>query len=116
MNKEKLYSVKEVCDKYNITRKTLFYYDKTELVLPSERLGTQQHKMYSYSDLIKLEETLRYRSAGLTIEEIKNIRTMDVDDEIDYLGEIKERLLLEKKDKEKEIKELNSLIEERMGN
>ena len=33
VTKKKLYSVKDVCKKHKITRKTLFYYDRTEYTL-----------------------------------------------------------------------------------
>ena len=35
MTSERLYTVKEICEKYGITRKTLFYYDKVGLINPS---------------------------------------------------------------------------------
>ena len=47
---KKLYTVKEVCEKYSVTRKTLFYYDRINLIKPYSRQGVQQHKMYNNMD------------------------------------------------------------------
>ena len=114
---ETLHTVGEVCRKYGITRKTLFYYDRVQLVLPSERSGSQNHKLYSKEDLMRLEKVLRYRNAGLTIEEIRNVQMKEDHsgnkEVIDYLNEIKERLIQDKKDKEEQIREIDVLIQEK---
>ena len=114
---ETLHTVGEVCRKYRITRKTLFYYDRVQLVLPSERSGSQNHKLYSKEDLMRLEKVLRYRNAGLTIEEIRNVQMKEDHsgnkEVIDYLNEIKERLIQDKKDKEEQIREIDVLIQEK---
>ena len=68
-----LYSIKDVCIKYGITRKALFYYDRIDLLKPTKREGKQQFKYYDDNALFRLEAILEYRSAGLTIEETKQI-------------------------------------------
>ena len=113
MNKEKLYSVKEVCDKYNITRKTLFYYDQIGLLIPTERQGKQQFKYYNHNALSRLETILEYRRVGLTINEIKEI--IDLNNKklkLEILLRAKERLEGEAKQKQEEIALLDVLIEE----
>lgn len=45
-SQEKVLSVNEVCKIANISRKTLFYYDKIGLLLPKRRIGSQHTKMY----------------------------------------------------------------------
>lgn len=114
MEKKELYTVKEVCEKYGITRKTLFYYDKIGLLSPGKRLGTQLHKVYDSKEVQKLEMILRFRNAGLTIHEIKEMTklTMKI---IDYKGimeKARQRLLKEKSRKEKELRNLEALIAE----
>lgn len=114
MEEKKLYTVKEVCEKYGITRKTLFYYDKTGLLSPTKRLGNQLHKVYDIKEIQKLEMILRLRNAGLTISEIKEMTklTMKI---IDYRGimeKARQRLLKEKSRKEKELRNLEALIAE----
>ena len=114
MTRERLYTVKEIYEKYGITRKTLFYYDKVGLISPERRLGTQLHKVYDINEVQKLEEILTYRNAGLTISEIKELTqlTMKI---IDYRGILemaRQRLLKEKRRKEKELQNLEKLIAE----
>ena len=114
MTSERLYTVKEICEKYSITRKTLFYYDKVGLISPERRVGTQLHKVYDITEVHKLETILTYRNAGLTIDEIREMTTLTMKI-IDYRGILenaKQRLLKEKSRKEKELKNLEALIAE----
>ena len=114
MTSERLYTVKEICEKYGITRKTLFYYDKVGLISPERRVGTQLHKVYDITEVHKLETILTYRNAGLTIDEIKEMTrlTMKIIDYRGILEKAKQRLLKEKSRKEKELKNLEALIAE----
>ena len=113
MNEEILYTVKEVCDRYGITRKTLFYYDKTGLVKPSKRIGTQQHKVYDREALNRLEQVLTYRSAGLNVEETRTmLAPVEKDATLKLLEKVRIRLLKEKDEKEQEIENIEKLIEE----
>lgn len=112
MNEEKLYSVKEVCDRYKITRKTLFYYDRSGLLKPTRRQGKQQFKLYDDEAASRLRLVLNYRSAGLMIEEIKAI--IDTDDKrmiLSVLKDAKKRLTQEAFVKEQELKRLDLLID-----
>ena len=114
MTSERLFTVKEVCEKYGITRKTLFYYDKVGLISPVRRLGTQLHKVYDISEIQKLELILTYRNAGLTIDEIRELTkiTMEFIDYRGILEKARQRLLKERSKKEKELKNLEVLIAE----
>lgn len=111
MNNKNLYSVKEVCKRYNITRKTLFYYDRSDILKPSERQGKQQFKYYDDKALLRLESILEYRNAGLSIYDIRKI--IDLDDKEAILGilmDVRKRLAGEARQKEEEIKKLEKLI------
>ena len=112
METEKLYTVKELCEKYGITRKTLFYYDKTDLVKPTKRIGTQLWKLYSDDDVRQLEIVLMLREAGLSIDEIKTLtlRHMTVDENIIFFENVKARLLMEKENMKRELNKLEVLI------
>ena len=114
MTSERLFTVKEVCEKYGITRKTLFYYDKAGLISPARRVGTQLHKVYDLSEIQKLELVLTYRNAGLTIDEIRELTelTMEIIDYKGILEKARQRLLKERSKKEKELKNLEVLIAE----
>ena len=111
MNERILYSVKEVCDRYGITRKTLFYYDRSGLLKPSQRQGKQQFKYYDEKALSRLDSILKYRNAGLSIDDIRKV--IDLDDKETILGilmGVRKRLITEAKQKEEEIKKLEELI------
>ena len=108
MNNKNLYSVKDVCDRYGITRKALFYYDRSGLLKPSERQGKQQFKYYDDETINRLESILEYRSAGLSIDDVRKV--IDINDKekiLKILMEVKERLNQEERQKEKEIRKLD---------
>lgn len=60
-------TIKEVCEKYNITQDTLRYYEKSGMIPPVQRTkgGIRQ---YSEEDLRWIEMALCMRSAGLSVE------------------------------------------------
>lgn len=112
MKDKELYSIKDVCIKYGITRKALFYYDRIDLLKPTKREGKQQFKYYDDNALFRLEAILEYRSAGLTIEETKQIIDLkDKKQKLEILLRVKERLKKEANQKQEEIRSLNTLIE-----
>lgn len=106
-----IFSVGEICERTGITRKTLFYYDKIGLLCPSERTERQNFKLYDSKKLVRLEEIVSYRRAGLSIREIRELLDDGQDKRLEILEQAMERLLKEKDDKEQEIKNLKSLIE-----
>ena len=114
MEAEKLLTVKEICEKYDITRKTLFYYDKAGLLSPDRRVGTQLHKVYDSDEIRKLETILQYRNAGLTIGEIRELTDFSTerDDHIRILENARNRLLREEQKKQEEIRNLDIIIDE----
>lgn len=106
-----IFSVGEICERTGITRKTLFYYDRIGLLCPSERTDRQNFKLYDSKKLVRLEEIVSYRRAGLSIREIRELLDDGQDKRLEILEQAMERLLKEKDDKEQEIKNLKSLIE-----
>lgn len=111
MKEKELYSIKDVCNRYRITRKTLFYYDKVGLLKPTERVGKQSFKYYDDQALQRLEKIHQYREAGLSIAEVKAI--IDIGEKkkiLSVLKEVKRRLNCEVLDKQKELKKLDELI------
>lgn len=104
---KKLYSVKDICNEYEITRKTLFYYDKTGLLKPTERKGKQQFKYYDDQSIERLKTIISYREAGLNIMETKQLLDSDNKEEkLSILEKAMKRLKSEKERKENEIKKL----------
>ena len=116
MKEKVLYSVKEVCDRFGITRKTLFYYDRIGLLKPADRQGVQHFKFYDFEALSRLESILEYRGAGLSIDDIKKV--IDLDDKEVILGilmDVRKRLISEARQKEEEIRKLEELIRMNSG-
>lgn len=109
---EHLWSVGEVCQRYHITRKTLFYYDRTDLLKPADRQGSQQFKMYGIHEITRLKTILRYREAGLSIEEIKQILDHPDRNHCSLLKDVLSRLEQEKQQKQDEIQHLQKLIQQ----
>jgi DNA-binding transcriptional MerR regulator len=107
----RIFSVGEICERTGITRKTLFYYDRIGLLCPSERTERQNFKLYDSKKLVRLEQIVSYRRAGLSIREIRELLDDEQAKRLEILKGAMERLLMEKEDKEQEIKNLKSLIE-----
>ncbi len=110
---KKLYTVKEVCEKYSVTRKTLFYYDRINLIKPYSRQGVQQHKMYTEDELKLLDRVLLLRKCGLRIAEIVDfVRNSDSARQKALLLKVLERLQKEMSDKASRIDSLKGFIAE----
>ena len=110
---KKLYSVKDICNKYGITRKTLFYYDRAGLLLPSERKGKQQVKFYTDTSLERLDKIRIFREAGLSIDAIRQI--IDNNNKEDVRHRLIKELRIKELDLEvskEEISNLKHLISE----
>ena len=73
MENNGLCTVGMLCEKTGITRKTLFYYDRIGLLKPTVRSGIQEHKLYDEAACMRLSGILRFRRAGLRIDEIRRI-------------------------------------------
>lgn len=99
LNLQDMKSVKEVCEELAVTRKTLFYYDKIGLLIPSYRDGAQKHKYYSSKDIKKLYEIRKLRNVGMKVSEIKEYFESDTRKRKKILEEVQVR-------NDEEIKEL----------
>lgn len=66
-------TVGEVCAEANVTRKTLYYYDRIGLLKPTVRAGGQNYKFYDDDAVGQLKRIRELREAGLKIAEIKQI-------------------------------------------
>lgn len=108
---EKLYTVGDVCEQMGITRKTLFYYDQIGLLKPSERVSSQQAKLYDREKIARLQCILQYREAGLHISEIRELLDDQNAPRLSILQAAMERLLREQTHVEQEIRRLAALIE-----
>ena len=105
-----MYSVGEVCAKFNLTRKTLFYYDRIGLVKPTDRIGSQAYKVYDADALEILRKVSEYREAGITIEEIRSLLNPEGPDPDTVFRNAQKRLLAQRDEIEKQLERLARLI------
>jgi DNA-binding transcriptional MerR regulator len=61
---------------FGLSRSTLLYYDKIKLLTPSER-SEAGYRIYSAEDREKLASICSFRQAGLTIEDIRLVLSME---------------------------------------
>lgn len=108
---ETLYSVGEICRITGITRKTLFYYDRIWLLVPSERTEPQQFKLYDRERFESLNGIIEYRRAGLRIAEIRALLDDCYVNRPEVMNGALERLLREKNGVDRQIRNLKELID-----
>jgi DNA-binding transcriptional MerR regulator/DNA gyrase inhibitor GyrI len=68
----KLLKIGELADKFNISTRTLRYYEEEGLI-DSVRLGDSRYRYYDSKTVKRLEQILILRELNLTISDIKNI-------------------------------------------
>ena len=109
---ETCYTVGEISALTGVTRKTLFYYDRTGLLKPVQRTGSQHHKLYNNDSLMKLRKIIEYREAGLSIAEVRTLVNDPDCDTKRILYTALERIRAQKTQKEAEIAKLITMIEQ----
>ena len=106
-----IYSVGDVCAMLGMTRKTLFYYDRIGLALPSGRIGSQGYKVYDEAALARLRRIADYRRAGLGVEEIRQLLEPEGHNRTAILQEALRRLTEEQEQLAQKISHLEELLE-----
>ena len=106
------YTVGELCELFQITRKTLFYYDRAGLLRPTERVGVQNFKVYDTAAVQRLKTILDYRKAGLTVQEIRQLLSETCNDPAAILNQALDRLKQKQKQCAVQIGRLKELIRE----
>jgi len=67
---EETMTIREMCDSYNVTPRTLRFYESKELLFPA-REG--QKRMFSKRDRARLKLILRGKRFGFSLEEIRQL-------------------------------------------
>jgi len=67
---DKLMTIREMCDAFDVTLRTLRFYETKELLFP-EREG--QKRLYSRRDRARLKLILRGKRFGFSLEEIRQL-------------------------------------------
>lgn len=71
-----MFRVTELARQFGLSRSALLYYDRVGLLTPSGR-SMAGYRLYSQKDRGKLAEICSLRQAGLTIEDIRRILSME---------------------------------------
>ncbi len=104
-------TVNELCKTAGVTRKTLYYYDKIDLLKPIKRSGKQKAKLYSDSAVDTLKTIKQYQEAGLLLSEVRMILNQP-EKTIEILLNVQKRLFEQKQMLGEQIILLAKLIEE----
>lgn len=101
---EKLFTTGEFAKKAGVTIRTLRYYDKIGLLVPSSHNGLG-HRLYSKEDFGKLQKILTLKFIGLSLEDIANIMKYDLNHK-----DFKKSLEIQKEIMKKKIKHIQFII------
>lgn len=67
---EELMTIRQMCDAFDVTPRTLRFYETRELIFP-ERRG--QHRLYDRRDRARLTLILRGKRFGFSLEQIRQL-------------------------------------------
>lgn len=113
-NLEKFYSIRDLSEEFDVTPRTLRFYEEKSLVSP-DRKG--QQRLYSSADRTRLKLILRGRNLGFTLEESADIIGMydpstdnhlQLEALITKIREKRERLEQQRRDINQMIRDLNT--------
>lgn len=102
---ERFYTSGQFAAKAHVTLRTIRYYDKQKLLVPSERAASGARR-YTDGDLAKLQQILLLKFLGFSLEEIKEMTLASADEQ--YLLEsmrVQKRLLQERMEQMQEMTE-----------
>ena len=69
-NRDRTYSITELCKEFEVTPRTLRFYEQKGLLSPARRGWT---RLFSYRDRARLKLILRSKMVGFSLEEIKEL-------------------------------------------
>ena len=95
--KDKYYSIGRVSEICNIPIKTLRYYDKINVMVPSLRQENNNYRYYSHDQMVRLFIIKRLRYLGFSLEEVRNILKEDDIQKIELI--VRSFILKTKKEK-----------------
>ncbi|MGL6210015.1 MAG: MerR family transcriptional regulator [Paracoccaceae bacterium] len=67
------FTIRQMCDTYDVTPRTLRFYEQKELLLPT-RIGTR--RLYNKRDRARLQLILRGKRFGFSLEDIRQLLDM----------------------------------------
>ncbi len=69
-NREKTYSISQLCREFDVTPRTLRFYEQKGLLSPARRGWT---RIFNYRDRARLQLILRGKRVGFSLDEIKEL-------------------------------------------
>lgn len=70
-----MYSIGDLCKMFNLSRSTILYYDKMNL-LKSSRNEENNYRIYDEEQVKRLEKIMGYRESGVSLKDIQDILDM----------------------------------------
>jgi len=67
-----MFAISQLGRKYGLSRSTLLYYDRLNLIRPTYRTAAG-YRLYSVDDEVRLKQICHYRKAGLSLAEIARL-------------------------------------------
>lgn len=71
-----MFTIGQVAKRYRLSRSTLIYYDRVGVLTPSGR-SEANYRLYTANDLEKMDRVMLFRSAGLSLETIRELLDRD---------------------------------------
>lgn len=106
-----LLTIREMCDAFDVTPRTLRFYEAKELLFP---LREGQKRLFSKSDRARLKLILRGKRFGFSLEEIRQLLNLydHGDQQLTQLSKTYEIALDRLADMERQRSELDEAIDE----
>lgn len=108
------YTVQKLSKLAGVSTRTLRYYDEIGILKPA-RINSSGYRIYSKSEVNKLQQILFYRELGVGLMEIKEIMTDPTFDELNALVEHRNRLLEKKQQLDLLIANVDKTIKSQKG-
>lgn len=70
VERTKIYSISDLCEEFEVTPRTLRFYEQKGLLTPARRGWT---RLFNYRDRARLQLILKGKRIGLSLEEIKEL-------------------------------------------
>ena len=67
-----MYTIGEICKRFNLSRSTILYYDKLGLLKATKRQANN-YRVYNEEQVTRLENILIYRNSGVSLKDIGKI-------------------------------------------
>lgn len=103
------YTIKDVAVKFNLPTHTLRYYEQEGLLPPVRRLDNGR-RVYSETDLLRIEMLCCMRATGMSVESIKQYNALTLQGE-DTLSERRQIIANQKDVIENHIQEYQSFLD-----